>query len=384
MKQPRDTLICCLLIAAAGMFVPDSLVVAEDPSSALNRSPHVDPAADEIAFRRVFVPTEINSELWRDGQRRIPTPRGEFWRLVEEARQQSRRRQPASTRVDLVELECQLTHHDQALEGEGVLDVQHAASTPKILEFDVVGLGLDEATWSDAAAEPVTVGLWRDRGSLSTRLGMLVGQSGRIRFRWGVPPEETTQDGAAFKIRLPSALQRRIAVSAPAEYSLTLANGRLLTSALREDGMLRRLFLLGPGDATLRVVRESAPAPDDAYDAISALRESYQLAPEGLAYELETTLFLGEQVTERRFLIDEELQITSAAVDGQTAPWDLQSAGRRGGAPKILTVRCAPAENPLRVRIQGAADLQLDQPWDLPRIKPLNSQWSEGAVSVEH
>ncbi len=339
-------------------------------------------SAAEVGFRRIFVPAD-SPEAWPIGtERYLPIPKSEFSRLIQEQHQHHIRKESTAVRLASAAYRAELVG-DQLLVGTAELVLHLASEHPRLQSLSPLNLSITSAFWSRDESKQAEIGIWQ-QAALRQELGVLVGQSDTLHFDWQLRANASSPSSIDFLLAIPVAVPQAFALVLPAGHTATLESGKLLRTEDLADGKTRWWFQLAPTAMhPLRVFRQTQTASKKKLlqNTLPLITQatSYRLEPAGLTFLTSLHLDAMETSTSELFLaLPREAKIIEVTLDQQPAAWniDTDSEGSR------LVIGRPPSPTPQLVEIHGLTQMQFDQRWQLPRLRPQEVLWSEGTSSL--
>ncbi len=354
------------LAILVGWFAFQPLVVASPPSE----------AADSTAYRRIFVPADSPQRWPIEASRYLPMESEKFDQLVDAARR-SRRGTPPPPHIR------QATHRaefvvDGLLRGTSRLEVEVSNRQPQLLLLSPLDLTITSVRWDRAPSQPARLGLWSRYGD-SPKQAVWVDRPGVLVLEWQLPRHSNGTAGVEFQLRTPAIARQTFELTLSPEYSATITPGERLRVEETARGRKRWTFQLGGRTShKLRIATATQLSQARPSARVSQIN-SYHLQPKGLSLvstlRLERATPLAEDL---RFVLSDEIRIVDVTLNQQAANWYPQTVD---GA-RYLVISLPSSRGPHLLKIDAIAPLALDQPWELPTLRPLDVLWTEGSTSL--
>ncbi|MEX0613046.1 MAG: hypothetical protein WD229_13075, partial [Pirellulales bacterium] len=347
-----------------------------------------DPAETATLYRRIYVPAD-NIEAWpRDGEKYLPIEARDFetWLAAANA---------AASDAPLPAMIREATYSAR-LEGDRLVDcrgqwtIALRGDSPAFLPLGDMSLVVRDARWQGEPQSVARVGAWGQNGGPATGLGLEVTQAGTLEFSWKAP-SRAIHNGIEVAWRLPPASAARLILDLPNGKVPTIEGGVVLESqSLPSDkraasGNRRRWELaLDPSSAaTLRIVDMDGP-PAEANPAVT-LREDvrYHVTPRGL--DIDTIWRLDGPIHEHRELelpLPKGVHLISAFIGNGKLAWRIAETDGSDAQVALIELPEASVGRPLEITLRAWHPLSLNQPWQLPWVRPMAAYWESGRVEL--
>ena len=330
-------------------------------------------------YRRLFVPADSPDTWPTNGERYLPLDADQFEELLREARAENTRAAVgarligATYRARLVD--------DTLLTGTVEYHIESLGTGPRVTALEPMNLAIVSLKWQGEPPTPAKWGLWKTDPAKEV-WGVLTPQSGILRADWQLrmqsddqplPAEQTLE----FLLQLPSATPQTMELTLPQEYRASLPSAKLVRVAPATNGEQHWEFQLAShGPHQLRLLRQPTTEAPQSQLRLSQATE-YRLQPHGL--ELTSTFRCEPRealVNEVSFSVSRNLKITGIVLDDEPIEWHQVATA---GGPE-LRLRLPSSTLPQELKVRALAPIRLDDPWQLPVIRPLRTGWTEGTV----
>ncbi len=377
------------------------------------------PTNDDLVYRRIFVPAD-NPESWPIGSARyLPIRADEFARRREQAVASKWLPPSAHLRLQKILLRAHLGNPRQddhwQIAGTAEMEIDAHGKPSGILSLEPLNMAITSAHWDGEDASPAHLGVWglNHGETISTKgggLGVLVERSGRLNFDWQAAGWGTDGQNVEFVIQTPASLRKHLEFVLPDGVHLEVTPGIVIQNDLHRFD--QRMWQVELGSSTRHILRvyprteleassgrESLPNQavsgravkirDPRKRIISPNRQpdqkprvqvatDYHIAPDGL--DMETTIRLADHVPDAMNLqpqLDGPIQIVSVKVDDAEVDWHVLETEES----RFLQV---PLNMGARgIKIHALAPLVLNQPWQMPKIRPQMLLWTEGSSHLK-
>jgi hypothetical protein len=354
------------------------------------------PRGEANAYRRIFVPAD-NVAAWpHDGEKYLPIESREFEALVAAANRSAMRENHAATIVE-AQYSARL-EGDRLVAGRAEWTIELRGMARAFLPLGEMSILPREPRWradheiprESKPAEPALLGMWGATGEVANEWGLEVARSGVIEFDWHAF-SVAARDGISIEWKMPAANSTRLVLDLP-EGKLPMIDGgvivesRPLAESTSRDGGTRWRWELALADATATTLR-IADVDGEATDATPelSLREdlAYRVTERGL--EIEASLQFDEFVSELRELVvplPPGVQLVSASCQNQELKWQVASTGSSDGTSALIAIPAEISATPLSITLSAWQPLSMNQPWQLPKLRPSGALWIAGNISV--
>jgi len=328
-------------------------------------------------YRRIFVPIDSPAQ-WPIGKEHyLPISQSEFKRLIQEKSEPSTSNEATTVRLAGGTYNAELVD-GQVLVGNAELIVLNSSERPRLLSLSPLNLAVTSATWNRDDSVQAEIGIWQGNDEVHG-LGVFVSQSDTLRLQWQLRARASSSSSMDFLLKTPIAVPQVLALVLPKNHTAALNSGELFRTEDLADGKTRYWFQLAPIDShSLKVLRKSQTSTQKLLPQV-ARSTSYRLEPEGLSF-LTSFQFGAVGAYSGDFVIDisSGAKIVSVEVNQQAVSWRLDdnSDGTR------LVVNHSLSRLPLSMEIRCIAQMQFDQTWQLPVLRPREVSWTEGTARL--
>jgi hypothetical protein len=361
-------------LGAAAVLVL-SQASAQDPDDALQAA-----TSSEATYRRIFVPLDRPQDWPTDGQQYLPLNRAEFERLIQLANERRQLATPGEAQIESSVHRVKLGE-DGVLEGESMFKVRLLSSSPRLLKLSPSSSAVTRATWKDPRGEKegALLGAWSSAQERDASFGVLATRSGELVVDWSAAPDRRSPVEFEYALRLPLAASREMSLDLPAIYSASMTPATPAEIDDVADAPRKRwLYKLAPSaEHRLQIHLSASSQGSGPSQPLAAVTEAYGLTPGGLDYQAEFRIQQREAVGELRVEVPKTLQVIDVRVDRSPVPWHLADDD---STRLIIPLRASASL--VTVTIKGMAAVVLDQPWELPRARPLSIFWTEGMSTL--
>lgn len=386
--------ILAALLVAAGL--------REGPAGAAGEPPPADAQLPAVLhFRRVYAPADRIEDWPRGNVPYMPIDAAEFERLLKAARTaRPGGGASAAARVVAARYRARLSG-EGPLVGQAEFEVVHGAEAPVLLPLDPCNLAIGKASWdpqpseasgnpgagNDAAPEaepqpaPASLG-----AGVGGNLAVLVERSGRLTVDWSLRGTHPSSDTVDLDMQLPRCPVNQFLLDLPEDVVPVADVGVLHPGVPVEGGSagLRRWRIELGGRHRFHLALEPADAAARR-PPLALVRQTgvYDFSLSGLEVSARLQLEVHhEPLREVRLALDPEVQLVSARDGDGDLPWLVTSDPDAPVTRVVVSLR-EPLEGMGRVLRFGAlAPLQLDRPWELPRIRAEGMVWQEGTSTL--
>jgi len=169
-------------------------------------------AAQDIKYRRVFVPAD-NVDTWpRAGEKLLPIESKEFLALIDKA---NRAESNKSTSATINEAQYTARMVDNRLINcQGRWAVAAHDERRAFLRLAQMSLALHNAHWQKSPDRPARLGVWGRSGAAPDTMGVEVPRSDTLEFTWWAPAMQI-HNGIEIPWRLPRAVVSRLVLDLP-------------------------------------------------------------------------------------------------------------------------------------------------------------------------
>jgi len=328
-------------------------------------------------YRRVFVPVDSPNE-WPIGKELyLPISKDEFTRLIDKNHDHQASHSLATVRLAGATYYAELVQ-GQVLVGKAELIVQSNSHLPRVLSLSPLNLAITSAFWNHEDSQQAELGIWQ-RAAEVHELGVLVRQSDTLRLDWQLQAQDSNSSSLEFLLKVPVAVPQILALVLPENHTAELESGEVFRTEDMLGGKTRYWFQLAPvASHPLKVLRQSKTVVKK---SLPRLRRStsYLLDPEGLSFRTSFSLDRNRNAShDLIFDVSSGVKIVSVDINQQAVSWhmDDQAEGSR------LVVEPSPSLSPSSLDIRCLAELQFDQAWQLPVIRPREVAWTEGEIRL--
>lgn len=326
------------------------------------------------AYRRVFVPADAPDSWPIGGERYLPLANEEFLKLWNDARDAS----ATSARLGGAVFRAELVD-DALLVGTASFDVETPDNEPRIAPLEPLNLAVGTATWQGAGAPDVQWGVW-SRSGQGNVFGVLAPRSGTLQVNWQLRAESEDAQHLDFVLDTPPAVPQTLELLLPVDYQAVLPSAQLVRTQAESPTVQRWLFQLpSHGPHHLKLLRQTTTAPTPQVLSRVSQATAYRLGPEGLDVIASFRVEPQEaESVELRCALVGGLQVKLVNLDRQPMEWHWDESSAEG----IVVIRLPGSTKPRELEVEALAPLVLDQPWQLPTIRPLDAEWTEGTSLV--
>jgi hypothetical protein len=338
-------------------------------------------AAEQLTFRRVFVPADRPEEWPTASEQFLPLARPEFERLIEAAADRRVLAEAGGLRLTRAQYDVKLGD-DSALAGAATFQVDLVADSPRTLRLSPWNVVLMGARWLGAGTETqeAIVGVWTLEGAAAPEFGVLVEQSGELEADWLLRPNSGLRSVLEYQLELPRALRQTFVVELPPDYEASMAPAHFAGRDPVDDGSaVRWSFELGAADEyRLQIRPPTAITRRETSLPLVAVSEAYSVTPQGLDYEAEFRVQMRSSApSEFRLDVPKSIRVTGVLIDRTPAEW------RQDEANEDTVVFALPkSTSPVNVTVRGVAAVVLDESWQLPRVAAERIFWTEGTSTL--
>lgn len=360
-----------LAVACALLFVASS--AAAQPTSARS-------APRPLRYFEVHVP-EDRVEQWPlfgyqlDELYETDLERTDFHRLVQNVKNRPKRTGFATLRIEAIEGQAVL--RGDTLVGTAAMDVHCTRNGPSLLSLEGCGIAIGEAQWDDDRQGEI--GLAPD-GTLVA----VVEKPGRLLLQWSLRATRESSGALRFNVRLPRSAHAQLKIQAPRNVHLAATPG-VVVPPQPDDEASPWTIELGSVGQTLLLVRSGESATAAPGKMLTQQHTDYVIDDRGFRFTSEISLKpRGTPAPLSRLTLtaDLGLHITSVAVNGRAAEWELS---RLEGRDEIVVTAGAPLspQSAHRVQISGLGSLPLARAVALPTLRPERVVWQFGTAQIE-
>jgi hypothetical protein len=340
------------------------------------------PKQAALRYFRVEVPLDHEEEwpLFGFTPYRFPIERAEFDRLLSAVRAAPTPNGAAAVRVASLSAEASLV--DDALVGVAELNISSTATEKTLLSLAGGSFAVTSAKWSDGRA--ADVGATPDGTPV-----VMVEQAGTLHIEWSLRGNRDADDALHFDMRLPRSENSRLALRLPRALEVTATRGLLAEQPAVDEEHRRWALELGSLPQTQLVV--GADRPSSAAQNTWLVQQHCEYVVDDRGLQLKTdcairTLNDAPATGNFRLQADAGLHLTSVAVDGVPAEWEIAHVD---GIEQILLKLASPSLSPTsrpaatrHVSLTAVGEFPPAAPRLLPVIRPLGVVWQSGDADI--
>jgi hypothetical protein len=346
-----------------------------------------DPSQSPISYRRVFVPAN-NVVSWpRGGEKYIPVETHDFeaWAVAANRAVSDR---ASAISIDAAEYTARL-ESDGRLGGRGQWRISLRGEKPAFLPLSDMSLAIRDATWKNAAKQPVRLGYWGASESEPDLFGLEVVDSDTLTFQW-TTAAQSSRDDLEVPWQLPTATSTRLILDLPESKQPHMDGGTVLESTPTApdptDGKPRRRWVLAVNpsrDSTLRISSTSQSAIRPADQLMLSEDDSYDIGQNGMRitaiWRIEGPL---NQQRELTVPLPRGAQLESITADGNDVRWRVLRSAAPAADVAILALPNVGDRRSVQIVLSAWHSLVIDRSWQLPILRPDGVFWSSGKLDL--
>jgi len=328
-------------------------------------------------YRRVFVPMDSPNEWPLGKEHYLPISEAEFTRLINEKRDRLAKPSPAIVRLTGATYYAELIQ-GQVLVGKAELIIQSKSSRPRVLSLSPLSLTVSSAAWNHDDSQQAEIGIWQRTAEVH-EFGVLVDQSDTLHLDWQLQAQGSNSSSMDFLLKIPATVPQILALVLPENHTADLKSGELFRTEDMLGGKTRYWFQLAPtASHPLKVLRQSKTAAQKILPHLPR-STSYFIDPEGLSFQ---TLFRldanNDPSNDLIFDVSDGAKVVSVDINQQAVSWHLED--KPDGTQLVVVYK--QSQTPSSLEIRCLAQLQFDQAWQLPVIRPREVAWTEGEIRL--
>ena len=268
---------------------------------------------------------------------------------------------------------------DEGLVGSAELFIETGQDSPQLMPLSPWNFSIASANWKSQPTHSAQLGSWTvDNDQIP--LGVLVRKGGCLLVNWSLTAEVVQQNQLDFVLQSPVSAAKKLFLVVPADSTVDVSHGLIAEVQSISDAKKRLEIELHPSKAhRLRIRQPVRSARTDKKPRLSQ-NDSHEIGLSGLTTSTRFRLESVDSSLETfRAIVPKGVHLLSAELNGTSTDWELQpeSPGKLA-----VVVPLVASDQPLNIELRSYSPFEINQPWALPRFRPLNVQWTEGSTTI--